>query len=417
MVLDDPPTTEDTYNPSSMVQRHMGSPASPAPTFGTMYGRPGPDHMQNGYGGEYSQNHAGYGNNYQSFAPGQVINPYGQNAYPTSPMTAQSAHPMYQPSPYTQSPFSPVSPTEQYGFHDNAPAATVGAVNGAGYPVLTRKGSNQSHESAHGQSDLANPHRESLPANDYVDLNRSSVSPYQAAQYVEISRRLNTEPPAGLRTADVDRELPPPPAGAGSSPFADPASAPPSPGGQYAIDRRHLNGPSAHERTFSGDSSNLPEPHTLDFPAPPSPVHPTSTSRYRIDSMPPSLPEINIEASRVSVSSYPMLASPAVRDSRAPSMLTAGLTPGGTGSAASRFPTTPSPLASSFGMPSPPPAAASAAFVPPGPPPALTPGAAPAAVDAASAPTARQPSAHALDQKKRNTSYSMYEAEDAYGGI
>lgn len=233
--------------------------------------------------------------------------------------------------------------------------------------------------------------RESLPANDYVDLNRSSVSPYQAAQYVEISRRLNADVPEGLHTAELDRELPPvpPKSDSDASPFADPSSAPPSPGGQYAIDRRHLEQPL--ERRASGDSISS-QAQALDFPVPPSPVH-TPTSRYRIDSMPPSLPEINIE-SRVSVSSYPMLTT---RDSGAPSgMLSAGLATG-TGS---RFPTTPSPLASSFGMPSPPPAAAAATFAVPGP-----------------VPTPRQPSADAQDEKKRGTMYSMYDPEDAYGGI
>ncbi|KAF9485586.1 hypothetical protein BDN70DRAFT_927514 [Pholiota conissans] len=368
MILNDPPTHEDTvargFNPSSpsMVERQT---ASPAPTFGTQYGRPGEYANNAGYG---ATNNAGYGASMNNFGPGQIIN-----------VNAAPAHPMYSPHPQ--------SPYEQY-YPQNVQS-----------PVLTRQASNSSSEAHRQMQSPTEFKRESLPANDYVDLSRSSVSPFQAAQYVEISRRLNAEVPEGLRTADVDRDLPPLPPVEESSPFDDPASAPPSPGAQYAIDRRNIEEPTHIQdpapRPVSTDSIGTAEhAHNLDFPVPPSPVM-TPTSRYRIESLPPMLPEINVE-SRVSVGGYPMLNA---RDSGAPSAMTM-LTPGVASASGSRFPMTPSPLASSFGMPTPVPAAAF-----------------PDTPVAPAPPTPRTPPVVPQDPKKRDTTYSMYDPEDAYGGI
>ncbi|KIM44381.1 hypothetical protein M413DRAFT_24892 [Hebeloma cylindrosporum] len=384
VLLDDPPTHDDTVSrgfnprPPTMIERHL---ASPAPTFGIQYGNPGPAY--NEYNGEYADNGAGYGaSNYQSFAPGQVFNV--NNGAP-SPISPNSAHPMYPNAGYGQSPFSPAAPQGQYPgqeyYENGQPCAGVAA-----YPVLTRQGSRSSQTSEHTR--LPTPtdiQRESAPANDYVDLNRSSVSPYQAEQYQEISRRLNTEVPAGLATAQIEKDLPAQPNTA--SPFADPSSAPPSPGGQYAIDRRNL------ERPVSGESLAS---QTLDFPVPPSPAH-TVSSRYRVDSTPPTLPEIFVE-SRVSVGGFPM--------ARNSELMSPGLTTG----QGSRFPTTPSPLASSFAMPSPPPAGESS-FPNHG---------------AAAAPSplhngVTAPEAAAAPQQENSNvkqrAYSMYDPEDAYGGI
>lgn len=362
-----------------MIERHL---ASPAPTFGTQYGHPGPAY--NEYTGEYADNGAGYGN-YQSFAPGQVHN---MNNGAPSPISATSAHPMYANPAYAQSPFSPaglpIGPHDQHAggqeyYEQGQPSAGVAA-----YPVLTRQGSGSSQTSEHPR--LPTPtgiQRENAPANDYVDLNRSSVSPYQAKQYQEISRRLNTEVPVGLPAVQIEKDLPPEPT---TSPFADPAPAPPSPGGQYAIDRRNL------ERPISGESIAS---QTLEFPVPPSPAH-TVLSRYRVDSTPPTLPEIYLE-SRESVGGYPMM-----RNSES----SPGLTPG----QGSRFPTTPSPLASSFAMPSTPPAGESSfpnnAVAAPSP-----------LHNEVSAPEVAVTKEENPNAKKRATTYSMYDAEDAYGGI
>jgi hypothetical protein len=87
---------------------------------------------------------------------------------------------------------------------------------------------------------------------NYVDLSRSSVTPYQAAQYEEIQRRLNMPPPAPILGSLAEEEYPQKaPIPKGPSPFADPSE---------------------------------------DVLPPPSPVH---SNRSRVDSNPPRLPELN----------------------------------------------------------------------------------------------------------------------------
>lgn len=129
------------------------------------------------------------------------------------------------------------------------------------------------------------------PLDNYVDLSRSSVSPFQAAQYAEISRKLNTEVPRGLSEDEVDARIPPspteptvrPPPPPPKSPFEDPEPIPES-----------LRD-SIRESFCSGQSAlRVETPELQDFPAPPSPAA-TVTSRYRIDSMPPVLPELNLD--------------------------------------------------------------------------------------------------------------------------
>ena len=86
----------------------------------------------------------------------------------------------------------------------------------------------------------------------YVDLSRSSVTPFQAAQYEEIHRHLNMPPPAPVLGSLSEEEYPQrEPVPKGPSPFADPSE---------------------------------------DVLPPPSPVH---SNRSRIDSSPPRLPELN----------------------------------------------------------------------------------------------------------------------------
>lgn len=420
MLLNDPPTHADTvargYNspPPQMIER---SAASPAPTFGTQYGRPGHAHENTHARPQYAQYanspiSANYGVNqsYPSFTPGHIVSP----------------HPIYTPQ----------SSMEQYSA---APAAP--------YPVLTRQTSASSagsggpfatpSPSVHGQANMsmgANMRRESLPAGDYVDLSRSSVSPFQAAQYVEISRRLNAEVPSGLATAALERELPPLPppksplehnTGPGALPFADPMSAPSTPGAQYAIDRREMNNyapaplltAAASSRRTSTDSFGTSEAgHALEFPSPPMPAAlvPAAATRYRIDSTPPMLPELNV--SRGSVGSL----SPAFGSMHVGGRDSGMLTPG-VGLDMSSFPMTPSPLASSFGLPrSPLPAATSMTAVPS----VSTPLFPTTPISSASddtfiqaPPTPRPASATFPDPKNRTTTFSMYDPEDAYGGI
>ncbi|KAJ7460761.1 hypothetical protein FB451DRAFT_502072 [Mycena latifolia] len=277
-----------------------------------------------------------------------------------------------------QAPFSPISPnaTSPVSAYDHSWPA----------PVLTRNTSASSASSAHEQAYRAQERALPSPQNslpvpeEYLDLERTSVTPFQAEQYVEISKRLNTEVPKGLDTPAVDEfvvakmpnkdaELPPLPP---QDPFAD--------GNADAEEEESAPPP-------------LPKVQELEFPAPPSPVR-TTASRYRVDSMPPTLPEIIVQ-SRVSVTSAYLSdgASPS------PSPFAAGFPAGQTvvmkgqeSPMGSRFPVTPSPLASSFTVPSPPAAATSFPAAPP----------------------AAQPRP---DAKQRQSVYTVYDPEDAYGGI
>ncbi|KAF9007780.1 hypothetical protein BDZ89DRAFT_1048401 [Hymenopellis radicata] len=119
---------------------------------------------------------------------------------------------------------------------------------------------------------------EPLPTSDYVDVERSSVTPFQAAQYVEISKRINSDPPRGTTPS---LQFPP------KDPFDDPSSP--------------VKSGSHHLSTATASSEVMPHGE-LDFPVPPSPAQ-TTSSRYRIDSTPPSLPEIKMDPHH-SVSSY-----------------------------------------------------------------------------------------------------------------
>ncbi|TFK44492.1 hypothetical protein BDQ12DRAFT_21025 [Crucibulum laeve] len=453
--MNDPPTHEDTINrgfnprPPSMVERRF---ASPAPTFGTQYGAPGP-----AYGDSYSN----YDNNsyaqgpYPSFGPGQVM-------HSTSPPpTANSANPLFPaPAHYGQSPFSPIaSPTSSVGPYEPM-------YNERGEPIpspyLTRQpsGARQpspgyespvdiSRQMSTGavypaiarQPSLNNPHvdRNTPPANapvplthenvpsDYVDLSRSSVSPFQAAQYAEISRKLNTEVPNGLDTPSVnqimenhtissgssnsDRNLPHLPDREHESPFADPS---------LSVSSKNTLSP----RPVSSESIG----HELEFPTPPSPG-PAMSSRYRVDSTPPTLPEIHLE-SRVSVSSYGGYDTPSGNNGPGPSPLGSGF-PSGVSSAATvgvgrnlvpespyinRFPITPSPLASSFGMPTPPVGRSFEASPPPSVHQPHTSGANGDTPVSTGNVTTRNTNPESSG-KRPDTVYSMYDAEDAYGGI
>jgi hypothetical protein len=433
MLMPDPPTHEDTIargfnpRPPSMIERHMASPAS---TFGAQYATQAPVAGTNAYGEEYPSYNPDV--QFASFAPGQVVN---YNAPPPKPLPNPFATPTKAQFGPIASPFAGPGQYEQQVYGDQGSLTRqLSSGSTTTYPVLTR------------QSSLTNPHphqenaapvaavtaREStVPDNDYVDLSRSSVSPFQAAQYAEISRRLKTEVPSGLTTpeaaqsqfalaaAAVDRDLPPLPPpkedNEHQSPFADPISTPSTPTprvsntfhNQQLQPKQQQQHEQGEMRPISAAESDLSQevvfPVDLDFPVPPSPVH-TISSRYRVDSTPPMLPEILVE-SRVSVSGYEFAPPPRHGDSSnlAPSPLGSGFP--SPAFATTRFPATPSPLASSFGIITP---RQEGGFdqehgeiVPP--------------------PLVKQEkqkiNGNGSGLKRSNTVYSMYDGEDAYGGI
>ncbi|KZT07209.1 uncharacterized protein LAESUDRAFT_758622 [Laetiporus sulphureus 93-53] len=144
----------------------------------------------------------------------------------------------------------------------------------------------------------------------YVDLSRSSVSPFQAAQYSEISRQLNIPSPApaytatpsndkiviqnlplslqsgavarnsALSAASNDKQLPSQPTTPRESPFADTA----------AVQDVYVHSSSAHD----GDMLDPPDsPHKRDSFGP-LPL-PDFEAYTRVASTPPSLPEIQVQ--------------------------------------------------------------------------------------------------------------------------
>lgn len=306
-----------------------------------------------------------------------------------------SGNPLVGNAVVFQAPFSPItSPGAQ------SPVSAYDHSWGAPAPVLTR---NTSGSSAHQQfagpaqyaqypsaqyPSLPSPRNSQpnhlAPPQDYVDLERTSVTPFQAEQYVEISKQLNTEVPKGLDTPAVeefvaekmafkDNNLPPLPP---KDPFADAEAA----------------SAASHGEEESSETT-LGMVQDMSFPAPPSPVHATA-SRYRVESMPPTLPEIIVQ-SRVSVASTYLSeagtpSAPAFPSGQTVVMKSHG--PFGESPLGSRFPVTPSPLASSFTVPTPP--AATTTF-----------------------PAEPAPAQARSDPKKRQTVYTVYDPEDAYGGI
>lgn len=212
MLHDEPQILSDNDNgspfaprPPTMIERRMNS--TPASNVGGSTYGPGP-----AYGG-YNDYNAGYDN--PGFAPGQVVPHYQSygDSYTGSQMSA------------------PMSPPMSVNYGD-----VGGEQSQSGY---------LSRQNASGPAPADN-------GGQYVDMSRSSVTPFQAAQYEEIQRRLNLPPPAPVLGSLAEEEYPrEEPSPKGPSPFSDP----------------------------SGDV--LP---------PPSPVH---SNRSKVDSNPPRLPELN----------------------------------------------------------------------------------------------------------------------------
>jgi len=106
-----------------------------------------------------------------------------------------------------------------------------------------------------------------------------------------------------------------------------------------------LNVQTFHFPAFSTESLSA---ETLEFPVPPSPAM-SFSSRYRVESLPPSLPEIKVQE-RSSVSSY---ISKAPLGSGFPSGISGVSGLGLPARSEQGFVGTPSPLASSFGVATP----------------------------------------------------------------
>ncbi|KAJ7272627.1 hypothetical protein B0H12DRAFT_589360 [Mycena haematopus] len=356
MLMTDPPTHQDT------VERGY-NPANPPPMVERR-----PIYTQASFDNTVGVGSPTSGSQLVFQAPYSPITA-GPNV--TSPVSAYDHHSWGAPG----TPGAPVPVLTRNTSGSSAHSVqSAGAPQYAAYPALPNQNRRNSNTTRNGQ--LAPPQNES----EYLDLERTtSVTPFQAEQYVEISKQLNTEVPRGLDTPTVSQivaekmDLPPLPPQ--EDPFAD------------------------GEEEQEQEVAELPMVQDMSFPAPPSPVL-ASSSRYgreRVESLPPTLPEIIVH-SRVSVTSAYLSDAGSPDPAGQTVFMNAQLgksqfaeSPMG----ASRFPVTPSPLASSFTVPSP-----------------------PAAATSFQTPAEPERAVQRPEAKKRQTVYStVYDPEDAYGGI
>lgn len=381
LILPDPPTPEhvvsDGYNPPPMMQRNHETftPASPWAYFGS--------------------NMAGHAKHKQH----QGVSDHVLNSAPQTQAfaTASGQH-------FERNPIAPVPLPSPHG------------QSASGIPVLSRHPSNDlprrqtNCQVADPRQTFTTPHtarNAPIPTDDYVDLSRSSVSPFQAAQYAEISRRLNYSSSTSLSTmispaqiyAIQQKELPPVPTvmpvressipvvdSIRASPFDDQelssplssqenfedqaVAAPVAPPATEPVPLSSavasttlttanevptLSVQTMHLPAYSSDSSSQ---EVLEFPVPPSPAI-SYFSRYRTDSLPHVLPEIKIQQ-RSSISSY-IPGNSTLSSTRYNSGMvgasedgipSVGLPSLGLKSEG-RFVYTPSPLASGFAVPTP----------------------------------------------------------------
>jgi hypothetical protein len=399
MMQDPPPDpgNDRLFDPPPSMLERRNHPMS----FGTQYGAPGPIHAPP----ERSQTRYDMG--------------MDRGYSPTS--AANSANPLFAPAMYRQADdmprASPVpSDTPQYVYsHDLDDGPLPSPVYGLGGPTIppsasvNRASGNTASRDVSSivtyEQSVSRPSMASstprqnlpLPANDYIDVTRSSVTPFQAAQYVEIANRLDTEVPQGLDTPALNEYVHSRDASLATISSGAPPIVPPK--DSHYSQASNSTGSRSLKRTSGQSQASVDIMKDLEFPTPPSPVLSTS-SRYRVDSTPPTLPEIAID--RGSVSQYSLPSS--YRDSTGsipqyspfpgsgsgfPSGVSQTITVGGKLGPQSRFPTTPSPLGNSFVM----------------------------SENRNQFPSSPTPSSPTIPEVKVQRPETIYDAEDAYGGI
>ncbi|KAL4251571.1 hypothetical protein ABKN59_006707 [Abortiporus biennis] len=347
-----------TPRPPSMFEQRMGNvPAS--------FGAPPP--QATGYYGYQAP---------QSFNPGEFMPNNGP--YTQDPMTPNSTNPFFAPmgqtplgSPVSVGPYGSAY-DEQGQLLNRQPSAGANAYlsrqpSSGAAAVLSRQPSAGAGVMLSRQPSMGNALETPSDAH-YVDLNRSSVSPFQAQQYEEISRRLNTNAPVPL----------PPAVGNGATEYAEKEGMSPKLNNTVPLDVGQSVNP-GQLLSVAPKEQALPESPFADpgiheteeaLPQPPSP---TFSAKARIASNPPILPEIQLQQ-------------------RAFSPVTMEF-PGGVSAARP----VPSPLSTSVALPS-----------------------APADVHIANAHIASAPqgvSNNAAAQKEFKRPETMYDDDDAYGGI
>ena len=189
MLQDDEPRSPSrggfAPRPPTMTQRHIDN-APPVLSMGAQYGFP---YQQGDYNIQYNNS----GHNSAGLQPGQIFttpNPF-YNPYGESPMA----------SPVTPAPYNQASNSHGDLAYQPHPA------------YISRQPSSSPPSSPAGYN-----------GNDahYVNLDRSSVTPFQASQYEEISRQLEVPAPSFASRPVADE------GSYHNSPFVDPIT-PPSP--------------------------------------------------------------------------------------------------------------------------------------------------------------------------------------------
>ncbi|KAH9066851.1 hypothetical protein EDB87DRAFT_1678693 [Lactarius vividus] len=344
--------------PPSMIERHLNNtptmppPSMPPrqPTLPNVY----PNNAYgNGYGAtNYSQN---------SFSPGQVVSPNSANPFfspyaqdvMVSPVS--STVPEYHDAPHSRSPaYLPQALTREPPIR-TAPVAVAhqNSVTGGPFsPVVS-------------SPDAADP--------QYTDLSRSSVTPFQAAQYAEITEKLGAPMSSVLGAVSEERQA------AVSDNMAVPSYDDPSTQGMNTntespfVDAPVVQQPIDNPSYESDDEFPLPSPNAF---------HQT-----RVPSLPPTLPEIHVpERSFSPVASLEFPVPLSVRNS-------------------------PSPLSAEFSdLRGPPPSESNYKS---------SPLATSTPMQAQEQPTVipREPKTGAAPTNRPDTVYTVYDEEDAYGGF
>lgn len=244
-----------------MVERKMSN----TPTHGQPFGQhpySGPQYGPEHYGQEYEQ-YSDYPNHGRP-ATRDMGRPFSAAQGMSSPSVSVPASPSsggFFPNPYGQVPnsplHSPISPSA---------APYDSQYNGQGQllqPPQPKGPVSRVNSVASDEYDFTS---------HYVDLDRSSVTPFQAAQYAEISRRLNDNESNGQLLSVAEGEE-----GGRTPTIADFPAVPAATHYPQQQKRRSLTNPAGSEGPFADPQLQPPSP---------------SFARERITSRPPMLPEI-----------------------------------------------------------------------------------------------------------------------------
>lgn len=276
--------------PPTMIERKLPKPS--AQMFDQLHSL-APDSYPN------APNTYSVGNYYYDdhFAAARSMNPIATSVPPSPSSRATAGH--HPPS--DQASVLGLSPVTKRQVHPPSPRRTSrpasgndpGAANGFTFPRRQPSGLTQTENQERKFT------TDQVPPDDYVDLSRYSVSPFQAAQYAEISRRLNAEVPRGLNYHDANAWIAP--AQSPSEMEDNPPPVPPKPL-LKALRESPFEDPASRASVRDSGSSSLTAlrgetPALQDFPAPPSSPILTLASSNRIDDLPPVLPELNLRNS------------------------------------------------------------------------------------------------------------------------